>query len=112
MQNSQNVSPKGLTDNKYNIRIKWITYKVKQLFKLKNSNTHPPCCCYQESYIGETVRNAELRCQEHELIQKDSESVGHLKNNSTRSFIWKVFLPASSNKRIKQNMEASIIALK
>ena len=31
------------TDNKYDIRIKWITTEVKQLFKLKSRNPHPSC---------------------------------------------------------------------
>ena len=64
------------TDNKYDIRIKWITKKVKQLFKLKSRNPHPSCviyegvCSCQESYISETVRNVEIRWQEHEDTQK------------------------------------------
>ena len=69
-------------------------------------------CSCQESYIGETVRNVEIRWQEHEDTQKDSEPAKHLKNNPTHSFIWKVLLPASSIRRIRQNMEASMIALK
>ena len=106
------------TDNKYDIRIKWITKKVKQLFKLKSRNPHPSCVIYegvyscQESNIGETVRNIEIIWQEHEDTQKDSEPVKHLKNNPTHSFTWKTLLPASSIRRIRQNMEASIIALK
>ena len=53
------------TDNKYDIRIKWITKKVKQLFKLKSRNPHPSCviyegvCSYQDSCIDETTRNVE-----------------------------------------------------
>ena len=60
------------TDNKYDIRIKWIAKKVKQLFKLKSRNPHPSCviyervCSCQKSCIGETVRNVEIRWQEHE----------------------------------------------
>ena len=106
------------TDNIYGIRIKWITKKVKQLFKLKSRNPHPSrviyegVCSCQEPYIGETVRNAEIRWQEHEDTQKDSKSANHLKNNPTHSFTWKVFLPVSSVRRIRQNMETSIIALK
>ena len=67
------------TDNKYDICIKWITKKVKQLFQFKSKNLHPSCviyesvCCCQESYIGESVRNVEIRWQEHEDIQKGSE---------------------------------------
>ena len=37
-------------------------------------------CSCQESYIGETVRNVEIRWQEHEDTQKDSEPAKHLKN--------------------------------
>ena len=62
-------------DNEYEIRIRWITEKVKQLFKLKSRNPHPSCmiykgtCSCQESYIGETVRNVQIRWQEHEDTQ-------------------------------------------
>ena len=120
-QRSQNSIMKKFdvfTDNKYDIRINWITKNVKQLFKLKSRNPHQSCviyegaCSCQESYIGETVRNVEIRWQEHEDTQKDSEPAKHLKNNPTHSFTWKVLLPASSIRRIRQNMEASIIALK
>ena len=69
-------------------------------------------CFCQESYIGETVRNFEIRWQEHEDTQNHSKPAKHLKNNSTRSFTGKVLLPASSIKLIRPNMEASIIALK
>ena len=78
-------------------------------------NTHPSCliyegvCSFQESYIGETVRNVEIRWQEHEDTQKDSEPAKYLKNNPTHLSTWKVLLPASSIRRIRQNMEASII---
>ena len=89
------------------------------MFKLKRKNPHPSCVIYQgvcsclESYIGGTVRNVEIRWQEHEDTQEqDSEPAKHLKNNSTHSFTRKVLLPASSNRCIRQNMEALIIALK
>ena len=88
------------TDNKYGIRIKRITKKFKQLFKLKSSNPHPSCviyegvCSCQDSCIGETVRKFEIRWQELEDAQEDSEPTRYLKNNPTHSFIWKVLLPA------------------
>ena len=69
-------------------------------------------CSCQESYIDETVRNVEIRWQEHEDTQKDLEPAKHLKINPTHSFTWKVLLPASSIRRIRQNIKASIIALK
>ena len=90
------------TDNKYNIRINWITKKVKQLFKLKSGSPYLSCvmyeglCSCQDSYMGETVRNVEIRWQEHEDSQKDSEPAKQLKNDPTHSFNLKVLLPASS----------------
>ena len=65
-----------------------------------------------KSHIGETKKKIEIRWQNHEYTQKDSEPTKHLKNNPTHSFTWKVLLPASSIRRSRQNMEASIIALK
>ena len=71
------------TNTSYEIRIKWITKKVKQLFKLKSKNPHPSCvkyegvCVCEQTYIGETRRNVELRWEEHENISKDSEPVKH-----------------------------------
>ena len=106
------------TDNKYDIRIKWITKKVKHLLRLKSRNPHPSCMIYEgvwsyhKSYIGETVRNVEIRWQEHEDTQKYSEPAKILKNNPTHSFTWKVLLPASLIKSIRQNMKTSIVALK
>ena len=69
-------------------------------------------CSCQESCIGETVRNVEIRWQKHEDTQKDPEPAKHLKNNPTHSFTWKVLLPVSSIRRIRQNLKASIIAPK
>ena len=60
------------TNNSYEIRIKWITKKVKQRFKLKSKNPHPSCviyegvCVCEQTYIGETRRNVEVRWEEHE----------------------------------------------
>ena len=70
-------------------------------------------CSCQESYIGETVRNIEISWQEHEDTQKDSEPAKYLQNSPTHSFTWKnLITKASSNRHIRQNMEASIITLK
>ena len=55
------------TNNSYKIRIKWITKKAKQLFKLKSKNAHLSCviyewvCVCEQTYISETGRNVELR---------------------------------------------------
>ena len=100
-------------DNKQDIHIMRITKKVKQLFKMKSRNPYIMCdlrrCMFLSRVIVETVRKVEIRWQEYEDTQKDSELAKHLQNNPTHSFTWKVLLPALSNRRISQNMEASMI---
>ena len=67
-----------LTNNSYEIRTKWITKKVKQLFKLKSRNPFPSCVIYQgvcvceQTYINET--RLELPREERENTSKDSTS--------------------------------------
>ena len=106
------------TNDKISIVIKWSTKKVKSLFKLKDKNPYPACVIYEgecscdSKYIGETHRNARVRWNEHENINKDSEPAKHLKDNLTHSFIWKILLPASLNFRQRKNLKASQIALK
>ena len=52
-----------LTNDLYEIKIKWITKKMRNLFRLKSKNLHPACAIYEgvctckENYIGETKRN-------------------------------------------------------
>ena len=108
--------------NKKNKKIK--NLKNDEIFLALNShlyillNPHPSfviyegVCYCQDSYIGVTVRNVEIRWQEPEGTPKDSEPAKYLKNNPTHSFTWKVLLPASSIRRIRQSMEASIPSLK
>ena len=90
------------TDNKYNVRIKWITKKVKNLFRLKDKNPHPSCKIYEGecicgvSYVGETLRNVETRWKEHEDVKKNSEPAKHLLDNPKHSFKWRVLLPADN----------------
>ena len=96
------------TDNKFDIHIKWITKKVKQLFKLKSRNPHPSYVIYEgvcsclESYIGETVRNVEIRRQEHDNTERFRTCKVSDSFNPTHSFTWKVLPPARSIKRIRQ----------
>ena len=72
------------------------------MFKLKSRNPHPSCviyegvCSCQASHIGKTVRNVEIRWQEHEDTQKDSEPAKHLKYNPAHSFTCNVLVPAWS----------------
>ena len=106
------------TNNSCKIRIKWITKKVKQLFKLKSKNPHPSCviyegvCVCEQTYIGETRRNVELRWEEHENTSKDSKPAKHLKENLGHKFFWKILFAAPEDKQIQKILEASEIMLK
>ena len=106
------------TDNSYKIRIKQITQKVKQLFKLKSTSPNPSCgICegvyvFEQRYISEKRRNAKLRWKEHENTSKDSKLAKHLKENLSHKFSWKILFAAPENKRIRKIYEASEIALK
>ena len=78
-----------LTNNLYDMRIKWVAKTVKQLFNLKNIKSHPSCVIYvgtcgsSQTYIGETRRNARIRWDKHEDSKKESE---HFRNHLGHSF--------------------------
>ena len=62
------------TNNIFDVRIKWLTQKVKNLFRVRDKSLHQDCKIYKgvclcgESYIGETVRNVEVRWGEHKCV--------------------------------------------
>ena len=106
-----------LTNDLYEIKIKWITKKMKNLFCLKSKNPHPVCAIYEgvctrkENYIGETKRNVKIRWEEHSDINKISEPSRHLKSNLTHAFTSKVLMTAPINDCVRKNLEVSFIAL-
>ena len=106
-----------LTNDFYEIKIKWITKKMKNLFRLKIKNPHPACVVYEEIHtceencIGETKWNVEIRWEEHSDINKVFEPSRHLKSNPTRAFTRNVLMAAPMNDRVKKNLEALFTAL-
>ena len=84
------------TKNTYDVAIKWVTRKVKSLFSLKDKSPYHSCVIYEgicnrgENYIGETIRNASVRWNEHEDPKKDSEPAEHLRVNKENKFEWKI----------------------
>ena len=123
-ESNENVSKRFIskihefTENKYEVAIKWITKKVRSLFSLKDKNPYPSCQIYEgvcicgENYIGETIRNVDIRWREHQDLRKDSEPAKHLGENPQHSFTWKTLMPASKNFRQRKNLEACLIAVK
>ena len=85
-----------LTNDLYEIKIKWINLKMSNLFRLKSKNSHPDCvlykgiCTAKEHYIGATKRNVEIRWGDHSDINKISEPSKYLKSKPTYAFTWNV----------------------
>ena len=84
------------TNEKYKFNAVWNTAKVKSLFPLKDKVDHYSrvvCrkdCSFNQNYIGEAVRNAKIRWNEHEDENRKSEAVQHLKENPIHRFIWTI----------------------
>ena len=78
--------------------IKLITKKFKSFFSLKDKNLYPACqiykgaCVCEETYMGETTRNVNIRWNKHENIRKESEHVKYLRENLNQDFKWETFL--------------------
>ena len=69
---------------------------MKSLFPLKDKVDHysrvvcTEDCSFNQNYIGEAVRNAKIRWNEHEDENTKSEAVQHLKENPIHKFIWTI----------------------
>ena len=62
-------------------------------------------------YIGETIRNVEVRWNEHNDPRGKSEPSKHLTNNLEHKFQWSIICNAPINTRSRKNLEAFYIAL-
>ena len=105
------------TNQKSQVIIKWITKIVKSLFSLKDENPYPACqiykgtCVCDQTYIGETIRNVDIRWKEHEDITKEPEPAKHLRENLNHKCKWETLFQAPKNYRQRKNLEASFIAI-
>ena len=87
-----------LNNNLYEIKTKWITKKMRNLFHLKSNDPLTTCAKYEgegtckENYIGEMKRNVQIRWKEQSGINKVSEPSRHLKSNPMHAITWKVLM--------------------
>ena len=94
---------------KFNI---WAKRKIKSLFKIKDNVKHLSCVIYQgicscrNNYIGETIRNAVTRIDEHEQPNRKSEPSKHIKNNPGHKFDWMILSRAPSHRLKRIILEA------
>ena len=62
------------------------------MFRVKDKSLHQACKIYKslgssgESYIGETIRNVEVRWDEHNNSMKKSNPSKHIKDNLDHIF--------------------------
>ena len=72
---------------------------------MKDKNPYPACqicegtCVCDETYVGETIRNVDIRWHEHQDI-RNQENLNH-------KFKWKTFLQDPKNYKQRKNLEAS-----
>ena len=103
-------------NQKFQVTIKWIPKEVKSLFSLKDKNTYPACQFIKKHlfvmrHIGKTIRNVDIRRNEHEDILKESEPVKHLWENLNHKFKWETLPQGPKNYRERKNLEIFSIAI-
>ena len=100
--------------NTSDVRINWLTKKMRTSFQLKDKSLHPPCKIYEgirscrESYVGETIKNVETRWSEH---NKSSPSK-HFNGNIIHVFGWKVFCNTPKKKLARKILAYVISTMK
>ena len=88
------------TNDTFDMRIKWLTNKVKTLCRVKDKPLRQDCkvykgiCSCNESYVVETVRNVEVRWDEHNNPMEKSNPSKHIKDNVDHVFNWSVLANA------------------
>ena len=76
-----------LIDYTFDVRIKWLTKKVKNLFRVKDKYMHQSCKFYKgvysrsQSCIGKTVENVEILWNKLNNPIKKSNQSNHVKDN-------------------------------
>ena len=101
----------------FEVRITWLTKKLKTLFRVKDKSLHYTCKIYKgvcscgESSIGETIRNVEVRWDEYNNPMKNSNPSNHIKDNLDKVFNWSVLANAPKNMFQQKILEAYYIVL-
>ena len=98
------------TNDTFDVRIKWLTKKVK-------THLHQACKIYKcvwscgESYIGETIRNVEVRWDEHNNPMNKSNSSKLIRDNLDHVFNWSVWANAPKNMFQRKVLETYYVVL-
>ena len=93
----------SFTSGKVKFNVVWNTRRIQSLFPLKDKVQHLSCIIYKgicscgETYVGETIRNCKIRCDEHNDVNKNSEPAKHLARNIEHEFSWFILARAPVN---------------
>ena len=91
----------------------WNTRKIQSLFNNNDKVKHHSCviyrgiCSWGADYIGETIRNSEIRWNEHSAGKdENSDCVKHLNDHFDHEFQWFLLSRASKNCLKRNILEA------
>ena len=105
----------NFSNGKLKFIVLWSTRNIKSLIPLKDRVKHLSCVIYESKrscgrrYIGETVRNSDIRRNEHESKAGKSETAKHIADNESHMFTWKVLASAPLHFRKRKILEAFFI---
>ena len=107
----------SFTSGKVKFNVVWNTHKIQSLFPLKEKVQQLSCVIYKgicscgETYVGETIRNCKIRCDEHNDVSKNSEPEKHLARNIEHEFSWYILARAPVNTIKRRILEVYFIKL-
>ena len=107
----------SFTSGKVKFNVVWNTRKIQPLFPLKDKVQHLSCviskgiCSCGEKYVGETIRNCKIRCDEHNDVKKNSEPAKHLPRKIEHKLSWYILARAPVNTLKRIILEAYFIKL-
>ena len=107
----------SLTSGKVKFNVVWNTCKIQSLFPLTDKVQHLSCVIYKgicscgETYVGETIRNCKIRCDDHNDVNKNSEPAKHLARNIEHKFSWFILARAPVITLKRRILEAYFINL-
>ena len=88
----------SFTSGKVKFNVVWNTHKIQLIFPLKDKVQQLRCVIYKgicscgEKYVGETIRDCKIRCDEHNDVSKNSEPAKHLARNLENKFLVGIYL--------------------
>ena len=105
----------SFTNEKLKFIVLWFARNIKSLFPLKDRVKQLSCVIYKgkcwcgRRYISDTIKNTDIRLNEHENAAGKSEPPKHLADSKSHMFTWKVLSPAPLYFRKRKILQAFFI---